>query len=473
MLEITLLGEIVILLDGEPGTRIRGQKEIALLAYLAHTGQSYSREALGDLLWEARSTKQSLSNLRTALARLRKQVGDQLIVTRNGVSLPPAVHEQTDSVRMQAMLAGAGRERSQTGINILAQGLALYGGEFMAGFSLAQAPRFNDWLAVEQEHLRHIAMNGYRQLAGWQEEQGTFSAGVNTAQRWVAWDPLDETAQQQLMRLLVYDGRGSEALRVYEQYRDLLQLELAVPPAPATTALYHAIQDGSLVSPEILPAPRHNLPRALLPLFGRKKEIKKLTTYLANPDYPLISLTGPGGIGKTSLALAAGRQLLLEVQHPFKDGIWFFSFEEIENDTPEKIGEEAAALLGPAMGLFFYGESDLWPQLLGQLASKNLLLILDDIEQFFNVASDLIVDLLEAGEDMHLLVISQTTLALGASIAFPLAGLQTPAQISPQALNNESVRLFAERAGRWAACCRTRLRLAVRLQDPALKGRQG
>ncbi len=451
MLEITLLGEIVILLDGEPGTRIRGQKEIALLAFLAHTGKTYGREALADLLWEARSTKQSLSNLRTALARLRKHVGDQLIITRNNVSLSSAVHDQTDSVRMQTMLAGVGRERSQSGINILAQGLALYAGEFMAGFSLTQASRFNDWLAVEQEHLRQIAMNGYRQLAGWQEEQGAFNAGVITAQQWVAWDPLDETAQQMLMRLLAYDGRGSEALRVYEQCRDLLQVELAVHPAPATTALYHAIEDGSLASPEIVPALLHNLPRALTPLFGRKKEIKKLITYLVNPDYPLISLTGPGGIGKTSLALAAGRQLLIEEQAPFKDGIWFFSLEEIENDTPEKIREEAAALLGPAMGLFFYGESDLWPQLLGQLGSKNHLLILDDIEQFFHVASDLIVDLLEAGEDMHLLVISQTTLALGASVAFPLAGLQTPTQVSPGALNNESVRLFAERAARMPA----------------------
>jgi DNA-binding SARP family transcriptional activator len=165
---------------------------------------------------------------------------------------------------------------------------------------------------VEQERLHQIAMRGYRQLAGWQEEQGAFSAGVSTAQQWVSWDPLDETAQQQLMRLLAFDGQGSEALRVYEQFRDLLQVELAVPPAPATTALYHAIRDGSLASPEIVPVPLHNLPRALTPLFGRKKEIKELTTYLVDPDYPLISLTGPGGIGKTSLALDAGGQLLIE-----------------------------------------------------------------------------------------------------------------------------------------------------------------
>jgi DNA-binding SARP family transcriptional activator len=158
MLEVFLLGEITFHSHSKPITQFRSQKEIALLAYLAHTGQTHNREALADLLWEARSTSQSLSNLRTALARLRKQVGDHLIVTRKTVAVTPAVHEQTDSVRFQAMLAGAGGERSVTAVNLLAQGLALYCGEMMAGFSLPDTPRFNDWLIVEQERLRQIAL---------------------------------------------------------------------------------------------------------------------------------------------------------------------------------------------------------------------------------------------------------------------------------------------------------------------------
>ena len=153
-------------------------------------------------------------------------------------------------------------------------------------------------------------------------------------------------------------------------------------------------------------------------------------------------------MGKTSLALAAGRQLLLEGQNPFKDGIWFVSLEAIENDGPEKVKDRVAALVGQAIGLYFHGESDLWSQLLGQLTAKNLLLILDNIEQFLTVASDLIVDLLGAGENIHLLITSRTTPALTASVTFPLTGLETPTQVSAEALSNESVRLFAERAAR-------------------------
>ncbi len=448
MLEIFLLGEIKIRLHGTPVIQIRSQKEIALLAYLAHSGQTHNREALADLLWEARSTKQSLSNLRTVLARLRQQVGDDLIVTPKTVAVTHAVHEQMDTVRFQMMLAGMGKERTITAVNLLSQGLKLYSGEFMAGFSVPDAPRFDDWLVVEQERLRQIAMRGYRQLARWQEEQGAFADGVVTAQQWASWDPLDETAQQQLMRLLAYDGRISEALSVYEKCRHLLQAELGITPSPATIALYETIQARSLSPPDITPTPLHNLPRALTPLYGRKKEIEHLTRILLNPEYPLVSITGVGGMGKTSLALATGRQLAAAPPPFFQDGIWFISLEEIENDTPEKVGDRVAALVGRAMGLYFHGESDLWSQLLGQLAAKKLLLILDNIEQFLTIASDLIVDLLKAGEDIHLLTTSRTTLALAASVTFPLTGLETPTQVSAEALQNESVRLFAERAAR-------------------------
>ena len=349
------------------------------------------------------------------------------------------------------MLGDAGREYSAAGANLLAQGLDLYNGEFMAGFYLPQAPRFNDWLAVERERLLQIAIRGFRHLAAWQEKQGAAGAGVLTAQRWVNCDPFDETAQQQLMRLLVMDGRAAEAVQAYEKCRLLLEAELAVPPEPATTALYQAIRDGSLAPPDIVPAPLHNLPRILTPLYGRSAEIQRLTGILINPDYPLISITGAGGMGKTSLALAAGRHLLAAEAHPFPDGIWFVSLEALENDTPQNIKALAASLISQALDLYIQSQSDLWAQLLGQLASKKLLLILDNIEQILPAASDLVVDLLRAGEGIHLLVTSRTNLALAANVTFPLTGLETPDQDSEMALNNESVRLFAERAARMPA----------------------
>ena len=454
MLEVNLLGEITIRLDGDPISRFRSQTEIALLAYLAHSGQAHNRESLADLLWDAESTEQALSNLRTALARLRKQVGDTLLVTRKTIAITPTTHQQIDSARFQSLLAGVGRDESAGSMNQLSQGLDLYRGEFMAGFSLPNAARFNDWLVIEQERIRQLALNGVRQLANWQEKQGNYAAGVLTIQRWLNWDSLDETAQQKLMSLLAYDGRTSEALGAYEKYRNLLQKEIGISPYPETIALFESIRDGSLSAPVIASSPLHNLPRPLTPLFGRKIELTKLNDHLLNPEYPLISVTGIGGIGKTSLALAAGRQLisreqtLTKEQRSIPDGIWFVPLEGIENGAPEKVKEEVAALVGSAMGLYFHGESDLWSQLLGQLASKKLLLILDNIEQFITIASDLILELLAVGEGINLLTTSRTALPLSASVAFPLMGLETPKEVSPEAFENESVLLFAEQAAK-------------------------
>lgn len=133
MLTITLLGAITLSLPDE----FRSPKEIALLAYLAHMGKIHSREAVADLFWEARSTKQSLSNLRTTLTRVRKRVGDDLIITRKTLAVSASVHEQTDTVRLQMVLANMDKwVFSAENSTHLSNALALYAGDLMAGFYL-------------------------------------------------------------------------------------------------------------------------------------------------------------------------------------------------------------------------------------------------------------------------------------------------------------------------------------------------
>ena len=148
MLSFQLLGALSLLRDGQPLVQFRSQKEIALLSFLAHTAQPHSRESIADLLWEDRSTQQSLSNLRTVLARLRTQVGDDLIacatVTLSGESLQQSIlslcSEMTEAKRVTPPQS-----------RLLQAALATCSGPFLADFRLNDAPRFEIWVQTTRQ----------------------------------------------------------------------------------------------------------------------------------------------------------------------------------------------------------------------------------------------------------------------------------------------------------------------------------
>ena len=117
MLSFTLLGHAELLLNGEPLRRFRSQKELALLCYLAHTGQAHRRDLIADLLWESDSSKQALSNLRTVLARVQQQVGDDLLVAPRSLELAPESRNDVDSRRLLETLASVGAISSPAAAN--------------------------------------------------------------------------------------------------------------------------------------------------------------------------------------------------------------------------------------------------------------------------------------------------------------------------------------------------------------------
>ena len=159
MLSFTLLGQTVLSKNGVPLAQFRSQKEAALLIYLAQTRQSHQRDFLAELLWESSSTKQSLTNLRTALSRLRKQVGDALLVTRKTVELTPENQQQVDSVILLQALTGMGQIDTAEKATTLKNALDTYHGDFLADFHLSNAPQFNEWITVTREHIRRQVLN--------------------------------------------------------------------------------------------------------------------------------------------------------------------------------------------------------------------------------------------------------------------------------------------------------------------------
>src|SRR6185436_6158665 len=128
----------------------------------------------------------------------------------------------------------------------------------------------------------------------------------------LALEPWRETAHRQRMLLLAHTDQRGAALEQYAACRKILAEEFGVVPTEQTAALYQRIRANQLedLSALTVPLPRHNLPRSLTSFFGREDELTRVTQLVRDPEYPLITLIGEGGIGKTRLALATARQAL-------------------------------------------------------------------------------------------------------------------------------------------------------------------
>lgn len=231
-------------------------KALALLAYLAVTGTPHRRDALATLLWpdldqtHARAAlRRTLSSLHIALA------GDWLDIHRETIGLPPSPAVRLDVAQFRQLLAQCrahGHPESDSCADclpLLAEGVALYRGDFLAGFTLRDAPAFDEWQFFETESLRRELATALERLARGYGERGEYETAVRYARRWLALDSLHEPAHCQLMCLYAWAGQRQAALRQYAECVRLLERELGQPPQPATTELYIAIKENRLPLP--------------------------------------------------------------------------------------------------------------------------------------------------------------------------------------------------------------------------------
>ncbi len=455
-LELHLLGGVNLTLDGRYLTTLRSQKGIALLIYLACTGRAHSREVLADLLWEATSTAQALSNLRTVLARLRPHLGHYLLVTAETIALAPGAPLWLDVSTLEQQLATLPRHLSPEVFVQVDQTLALYQGDFLAGFHVDGAPRFDDWALVERERLRFRVLDALHRLTDYCMRTGNFTMGLRITTRLLTLDPLDEDAHAQHMRLLAACGQRAAALAHYKAYCQIALAELGVEPDETLQALYTQIRDGVL-TPPITPAedtnpqlaPGHNLPELPNAFVGRVRTLATIQARLRDPAVRLVTLAGEGGVGKSRLALAAGQQMV----GAWPDGVWFVPLVGVAADPPPTLPNRLATAVAAAIGISFAGDghaADPVAQLYDYLRDKELLLILDNFEHLTGGAP-FVGELLRQAPRCRVLVTSRKPLDNEAESVFSIRGLATPsaAAQTPEAVANfASVRLFVEHARR-------------------------
>lgn len=331
-LSLALLGGFAAQVDGHPISGFRSQKARALLAYLVmEVGRPHERATLAALFWPELPDALALRNLSQTLVWLRRAIsmGNSpfLLLNRRQVQWNKAAAVEVDALRFLALLE-CQRTPAVAPPDALRQAVALYAGEFLAGFSLAGCQMFDEWLLVQREYLGRLAVDGLSRLTDEALLAGDHAAAVSLARRQLTLDRWREDAIRQLLRALAGSGRRSEALAEYEKARRLLARELGVDPQPETIQLATAIRLGNVATggspPVTLPQARkrhaapvpHNLTFRLTSLLGRENELAALSSWLMEPETRLVTISGIGGVGKTLLALAAASPILPNLQPP-------------------------------------------------------------------------------------------------------------------------------------------------------------
>jgi predicted ATPase/DNA-binding SARP family transcriptional activator len=430
-LAISLLGGFAAHVDGEPvpdgAWRLRRAKSLVKLLALTPERRLH-REQVVELLWPGgdpagRGLHQVLYTARRALG---EEAGARLALRDDVVAL------DGDGlwVDVDAFEEAAAEARAQPGIDRHAAAVALYSGE------LLPEDRYEDWTTARRQSLREMHLGLLIELAELQVATRDAAGAVESLQRAVVEDPLHEPAHRELMRLFAATGRRQQALAQYQQLRQALKRELEADPDPETRALYREL----LAEPDQPPQPERApsaLPHQLTSFVGRRRELGELEEALRHTR--LLTLTGPGGCGKTRLALelAARREEAFE-------GVGVVELAPVAD--PALVVEETARALGARQ----LSERDPVEVLSEQIAERRLLLVLDNCEHLIDACARLADRLLRACPNLHVVATSRERLRITGEVAWRVPPLSLPQPADrpelSQLVRSEAIDLFCQRA---------------------------
>ncbi len=364
------------------------RKALALVAYLALTNLPQSRDTLATLLWPELDQERARAALRSTLPALTSLFSESwLTADRKTIGLKREA-VWVDTGEFLALLAQARAHQhppdalcSQC-LSLLEHAIALYGDDFLTGFTLSDSAEYDDWQMFQRGWLRREYAGALRKVAAYYGGESHYQEAIAYARRWLSLDPLHEPAHRMVMQLYAANGQRSEALRQYSDCVAILDGELATPPEEETTALYRAIKANTAAA---LPKVATTTPAyGVLPplpslVVGREQVLQDLKERagIGGELRPATVMQGWPGVGKSTIVAALAHDPA--IAQAFPDGVLWTSLGEAPNLLAElMVWAEALHLTSPGQ---VPQMETIAAQLTAVLRDKRMLLIIDDIWQ--------------------------------------------------------------------------------------------
>jgi predicted ATPase/DNA-binding SARP family transcriptional activator len=415
-LEFRVLGPLEVWRSGEP-VKLGAAKQRALLGLLLIRRSAVDRDVAVDALWGQRPPKDARNTLQVYVSALRRALGRELIeTTSQGYRL---------KVEPGAMDADRFEELYRSGVEVLVEGdaaqardllveaLALWRGEAFADL------RFDAFAQAEAGRLDELRLACVEERVEADLRLGRHAALVGELEAFAIEQPLRERLRGQLILALYRSGRQAESLAQYQATRRMLADELGLEPSPQLKELERMIlaHDPGLNAPALPPRSRSNLPLQPTPFVGRERELEELVGLISSGVRRLVTLTGPGGTGKTRLAIEAARRLARE----YEEGVYWVPLQSIM---------EAGLVFPTIAGVLGAGR-----ELVEEIGDRNMLLLLDNFEQVHEAGPETAA-LLERCPNLVLLITSRERLHVAAERECPVLPMS----------ESDAVVLFDERA---------------------------
>jgi predicted ATPase/DNA-binding SARP family transcriptional activator len=441
-----VLGPLTCEREDQPLVVPAGHQRTLLALMLQAGGVPLSRDRLIDELWGESPPPTAVSALHVHLSKLRAQLGSIVETGDAGYSLQVDL-VALDSWEFESLLDQARNLEAadpERALALIDAALALVRGIPLSG--VAADGTVGRWQhALEEKQLQARLLRGDLLL-----ELGAGPELVAELEQLVSEHAFEQRLWCQLLVALFRGGRQAEALDAFQRARRLFAVELGLDPGPALTELHQRVLDGdpSLRAASLraassraeAPRPSRDVPVSALPspvtgLVGRARELDRLGQLVSDPDVRLITLTGPGGVGKTRLLLELG----IVHEQRFADGAAFVELEQISD--PGLVATEIAVALGRRPG----AERMSPDSLLGYLRERELLLLLDNFEQLLE-AGPFVSELLRSAARVTVAVSSRSPLRIRGERLLAVEPLELPSgDAAQEAASSPAVQLFLER----------------------------